>query len=500
VIGGPEMARMMVRRTHLPILLTWALFAITITPAAAIIGYETRITSGTSQHTWPAISGDLIAYEDDRSGTVDIYVYNITTGTEKRLTDQAGEHYWPKIYGDRLVWWDDRYGNFDIFLSNISTGVETRITTDPRNQENADLFGDRIVWMDRRSGNFDTFLYNTTTGVETRITSDIADQWEPQIWDDRIIWMDNRSNPGYDPSYQYFDIYTYDISTGTERPITTQGWAWYGGISGNRAVWSQWRPDASPNEQIYLYDFATGTETRITSDASNHWYPKIFGDRVVWEDDRNGAEANWDIFLYNITTDLQEQVTSNPSAQWNPAIWEDRIVYEDYRDGNSQIFLYTVITRPVAQFTSDVAVGYAPLAVKFSDTTPGNVTGWLWDFGDGSTSSLRNPTHTYPSPGSYTVTLTATNAAGTGSISKDVYITVSLGIVPLPGYSRSPTDPDTDGIYEDLDGDGRLSFNDVVVLFRNMEWIGEKEPVACFDLNGNGRIDFDDVVRLFREL
>ncbi len=424
--------------THLSILLLWAVAGILISPAAAMIGYETRITSGPSQHTWPAISGDLVGYEDDRNGTVDIYLYNLSSGIEKRLTTDPSPvvHYWPKIYQDRVVWWDNRFGNFDIFQFNVTTGVTSRITTDPRNQENADLYGDRIVWMDKRSGNFDTFLYNTTTRAETRITADTADQWEPEIWGDHIIWMDNRSNPGYDPDAQYFDIYTYDLTTRTESPITTQGWAWYGGISGNLAVWSQWRPDSSypggQNEQIYLHDFATGSETRITSDASNHWYPKIFGDRVVWEDDRNGADTNWDIFVFNTTTGREEQVTSNPSAQMNAAIWGDRIVYEDYRDGNSQIFLYTMITKPVPQFTSDVTGGSAPLAVKFTDTTLGNVTGWLWDFGDGSTSLLQNPGHTYQNPGSYTVSLTATNAAGSGSISK------SRVYDHHPGY-RSPS-------------------------------------------------------------
>ena len=491
-------------RTHLLIPLTCVLLGILIAPAAAMVGYETRITSGPSQHTWPAISGDLIAYEDDRYGNVDIFLYNLTSGVEKRLTDQPCEHYWPKIYGDRVVWWDNRYGKFDIFLFNITTGVETRITTDPFNQENADLYGDRIVWMDRRSGNFDTYLFNTTTGAETRITADTADQWEPQIWGDHIIWMDNRSNTGFDPT-QYFDYYSYDLLTRTEKAITTQGWAWYGGIHGDRFVWSQWRPDGSYpggyNEQIYLYEFVTGTETRITSDASNHWYPKIYGDRIVWEDDRNGADTNWDIYLYNITTGTEEQVTLNPSAQWNPVIWGDRIVYEDYRDGNPQIFLYTIITKPSPDFTANVTTGPAPLTVKFADLTPANVTGWLWYFGDGSpTSTEQSPVHTYANAGTYAVTLTATNAAGSGTLTKTGYISVSKGIVPILGYTLPPTDPDHDGKYEDLDGDGRRTFNDVVLFFTKMEWIGSNEPIPAFDLNSNGRIDFDDVVRVFQEL
>jgi len=70
-------------------------------------------------------------------------------------------------------------------------------------------------------------------------------------------------------------------------------------------------------------------------------------------------------------------------------------------------------------------------------------------------------------------------------------------VIPqVPGYP-APTDPNGDGLYEDLNGNGRPDFNDVVVFFNNMEWIGVQNGFRYFDFNGNGRIDFNDVVRLF---
>ncbi len=48
-----------------------------------------------------------------------------------------------------------------------------------------------------------------------------------------------------------------------------------------------------------------------------------------------------------------------------------------------------------------------PYSVRFYDASEGNPTEWEWNFGDTTTSSEQNPpVHTYPSPGSYTVTLT----------------------------------------------------------------------------------------------
>ena len=50
--------------------------------------------------------------------------------------------------------------------------------------------------------------------------------------------------------------------------------------------------------------------------------------------------------------------------------------------------------------------------VTFTDASTNTPASWLWDFGDGDTSTLQNPAHTYDDDGDYTVTLVATNAGG----------------------------------------------------------------------------------------
>jgi PKD repeat protein len=76
----------------------------------------------------------------------------------------------------------------------------------------------------------------------------------------------------------------------------------------------------------------------------------------------------------------------------------------------------------------------------------------------------------------------------------------SLNPVPLPGQTNPPTDPDGDGLYEDLSGNGSVSFVDVNLFFQYITWIISNEPVAAFDFTGNGSVSFVDVVRLFHEL
>jgi YVTN family beta-propeller protein/parallel beta-helix repeat protein len=69
---------------------------------------------------------------------------------------------------------------------------------------------------------------------------------------------------------------------------------------------------------------------------------------------------------------------------------------------------------PVANFSSNVSEGLAPLSVQFTDSSE-NATGWNWDFGGGVVSNEQNPTHTYLLPGNYTTCLKVNNPYGTDS-------------------------------------------------------------------------------------
>lgn len=80
---------------------------------------------------------------------------------------------------------------------------------------------------------------------------------------------------------------------------------------------------------------------------------------------------------------------------------------------------------PVAEFTSNVTSGTAPFEIQFTDSSFNTPTSWLWDFGDGNTSTDQNPVHKYWTAGTYSVNLTATNAVGSDSELKTNYIVVS---------------------------------------------------------------------------
>ena len=95
------------------------------------------------------------------------------------------------------------------------------------------------------------------------------------------------------------------------------------------------------------------------------------------------------------------------------------------------VLLGSIICTPVADFTADNTGGCANSTIDFSDLSYNadldNSWSWAWAFEGGvpATSTIRNPTITYPSPGTYNVTLVVTNSSGNSLKTKQSYITIN---------------------------------------------------------------------------
>ncbi len=103
------------------------------------------------------------------------------------------------------------------------------------------------------------------------------------------------------------------------------------------------------------------------------------------------------------------------------------------------------------------------------------------------------------SQGSTTETISVTDSDGTTTVTIDAQgdgTTTPEG----PDYPEGATDPDDDGLYEDLNGNGEADYSDVVQYFNEMESDGLQRNAEYYDYNGNGEIDFADVVDLFQEV
>jgi|GEM_PF-1611529 len=95
------------------------------------------------------------------------------------------------------------------------------------------------------------------------------------------------------------------------------------------------------------------------------------------------------------------------------------------------------VTAPVAGFSWTPQSPGPGQEVQFSDQSANDPSSWLWDFGDGTGSEARNPRHAFAAPGSYQVTLTVANSAGSDSLTREVIV----GQAPVASFSWSPAQP-----------------------------------------------------------
>ncbi len=97
-----------------------------------------------------------------------------------------------------------------------------------------------------------------------------------------------------------------------------------------------------------------------------------------------------------------------------------------------------VLAPPHADFSASKTEVEVNEVVAFTDlSTPGSdaITSWLWDFGDGATSTLRNPEHAYAAPGQYTVSLTVQAGELTDTMERTAHITVREPTLPTAEFS-----------------------------------------------------------------
>ncbi|HVP93553.1 MAG TPA: PKD domain-containing protein [Methanoregulaceae archaeon] len=145
----------------------------------------------------------------------------------------------------------------------------------------------------------------------------------------------------------------------------------------------------------------------------------VFGNvplKVSFTDLTTGSPDNW-------TWDFGDGNTSyeqNPVYVYtNPGTFTVRLVASNNAGSNSETKSYYIMANaafhsPGAGWDAIPPTATQPTTVEFLDRSSGPPTSWYWDFGDGGTSTLQNPVHTYSGPGVYLVSLNVSNEAGFG--------------------------------------------------------------------------------------
>lgn len=115
--------------------------------------------------------------------------------------------------------------------------------------------------------------------------------------------------------------------------------------------------------------------------------------------------------------------------------------------------------KPVADFRASATSAFTGDAIEFTDLSSlglAPITAWLWDFGDGKSSSDSSPIHTYTSAGVHTVSLTVTNAFGSDTETKASYIVVRDVVPPRANFTVSNAYSGQRALFQDTSAPGTM--------------------------------------------
>ena len=207
-------------------------------------------------------------------------------------------------------------------------------------------------------------------------------------------------------------------------------------VNGDPASFSNygsWVDIAAPGVDIYSTVFnaddPTGDYVAVMSGTSMSC-PHVVGVAALLEslDPSLSAQDKWDLMVQNTKS-------YNMSKNVGVGIVDAGAALSAAGPNNNP---------PVAAFTGSPTSGDINLNVSFTDQSTNSPTSWSWNFGDGGSSTAQNPSHTYTVAGTYTVTLTATNAFGSDGVTKVNYITATQpsNNPPVADFSGTPTSGD----------------------------------------------------------
>jgi uncharacterized protein (TIGR02145 family) len=166
------------------------------------------------------------------------------------------------------------------------------------------------------------------------------------------------------------------------------------------------------------------------------------GETVNFTDQSTNGPTSWSWIFGDGGTSSSQNPSHpyNTEGTYNVILTATNSFGSDAETKNNYITVSASGAAPVANFAADKTSITEGETVNFTDQSSNDPTSWSWTFGDGGTSTEKNPSYQYNTEGTYNVTLTATNSFGSDDETKNNYITVGAsGSAPVADFTADKT-------------------------------------------------------------
>ena len=262
-------------------------------PAQAIT--PVQLTSNSTADSQPRIKGDHVVWQGEVNGNLEIFHYNLASGTTTQVTNNSSDDVSPQTDGNYIAWLGDGF-NGTVTYYDIASGITTTIpdVTGYRVNTAPKIAKGRIAWS-TGLGIADVFMHDIASGVTSNISGLVdptnqLDDLRPGISEDSIIWNRIDSLGTSDPNDDILSLMIYDIATGTAG-TAPDDYLWGSSQYMDGKLGVKTLHDGNDRE-VYMY--SKGILLQVTDNNVNDIAARISGNSIVWV---SGADNAAKIFV-----------------------------------------------------------------------------------------------------------------------------------------------------------------------------------------------------------